>query len=198
MFIVKFINIKPLVINYSEMEANKLATLIINTAIREENIQLHSNLYEVNDNVINYNTKKINDILISLTSKIQKYFIALEKGNIDILNSNILDNYNRDYLKKGVLLYLPMGYLTGSPFLASYGPKIPLKIALIGDVKTDIRESISDYGLNNALLKIYIYVEVVTQSIIPFISNKQTTKVEYPIVIKVIEGKIPSFYLGNR
>ena len=195
---VKVVNIKPLIINYSEMEANKLATLIINTAIKEENILENKNLYEINNNVINYDTKKINEILVSLTLKIQKYFAAIEEGDIDDIGEDILEKYNYDSLKKGVILYLPMGYLTGSPFLANYGPKMPLKISLIGDVRTDIREKITNYGLNNALLKIYIYVEVVTQSTIPLISNVQKTVVEYPIVLKVIEGNIPSFYFENR
>lgn len=90
-----------------------------------------------------------------------------------------------------------MGYLTGSPFLANVGPKVPLKITLIGDVRTDIKTEVRDYGLNNALLKIYIHVEVVTQSIFPLVSSIQTTIVEYPVVLKIIEGKVPSFYLPN-
>ena len=180
------------------MEANKLATLIINTAIKEENILTKNNLYEVNDNVINYNTKEINNILTSLTMRVQNSFAAIENGNIDDIGEEILEKYNYSYLKKGTILYIPMGYLTGSPFLSGLGPKIPLKIKLIGDVRTDIKETITDYGLNNALLKIYIYVEVATQSIIPLISNIQKTVVEYPIVLKVIEGKVPEYYIGNR
>ena len=51
--------------------------------------------------------------------------------------------------------------------------------------------------MNNALLKIYVYVEVVTQSLMPLVSNIQKTVVEYPIVLKLIEGKIPSYYIEN-
>ena len=192
---IKFMNIKPLILSYSEMEANKLATLVINTAIKEENIS-DDNLYKIENNIINYNTQKINKILVSLTSKIQGYFNAIETGNVD--NTDILEEYNSELLKKGVIIYLPMGYLSGSPFLAAIGPKMPLKVTLIGDVKTDIKEEVINYGLNNAILKIYIYIEVVTKSTIPFISNTQKTVVEYPIVLKMIEGKIPSFYLENR
>ncbi len=179
------------------MEANKLATLIINTAIKEENILEKENLYEINDNIIVYDTKKINDILTSLTLKIQNCFGAIENGNIEDIGKPILEKYNYENLKKGTILYIPMGYLTGSSFFTNIGPKIPLKISLIGDVRTDIREKITDYGLNNALLKIYVYVEVVTQSILPLVSNIQKTIIEYPIVLKLVEGKIPSYYIGN-
>lgn len=196
--IFKYRDIKPMIISFSEMEANKLATLVINTAIKEENIASKSNLYEVKNNVINYNTKEINGILTSLTSKIQNYFNAIESGNIDEIGEDILEKYDYKNLKKGVILYIPMGYLTGSSFLANSGPRIPLKIKLIGDVQTDIKETLSDYGLNNALLKICIYVEVATRSIIPFISSTQTTKIEYPIVLKIIEGDVPEYYIGNR
>ncbi len=195
---IRYISIKPLIISYSEMEANKLATLIINTAIKEENINEQGELYKISNNVINYDTKKMNDILSSLTTTIQNYFTAIENGRVDDIGKTILEKYNYNSLKKGAILYISLGYLTGSSFLANVGPKIPLKIRLIGNVKTDVKASISDYGLNNALLKIYIYIEVVTQSIIPFISNIQTTTIEYPLVLKIIEGDIPSYYVGNR
>ncbi len=198
LLIIKYINIKPLIINYSEMEANKLATLIINTAIKEENIKEIENLYQVNDSIIDYDTKKINEILSSLTLRIQNCFGAIESGNIDDISLEILEKYNYDNLKRGTILYIPMGYLTGSPFLANYGLKVPLKVNLIGDVRTDLKERVTDYGMNNALLKIYVYIEVVTQSIIPLISNIQKTVVEYPIVLKLIEGKVPSYYIENR
>lgn len=195
---IKFKNIEPLIISYSEMESNKLATLIINAAIKEENILVNDNLYKVENNMINYDTKQLNSALVSLTSRIQKYFNAIENGRVTEIEKSILEEYNYNLLKKGAVIYLPMGYLSGSPFLASIGPKIPLKITLIGDVKTDIKERVINYGLNNAILKIYIYVEVITKSTIPFISNTQKTIVEYPLVLKMIEGKIPSFYLENR
>ena len=198
LLIIKYINIKPLIINYSEMEANKLSTLIINTAIKEENIKELEKLYEVNNGIINYDTKKINDILTSLTLRIQNCFSAIENGNVDNIGEEILGKYNYENLKEGTILYIPMGYLTGSSFLANIGPKLPLKITLIGDIRTDIKERITDYGLNNALLKIYIYVEVVTQSIVPLVSSIQKTVVEYPVVLKIIEGQVPTYYVGNR
>ncbi len=195
---VKFVNIKPLIISYSEMQAGKFATLIINSALKEDEALENEDLYKINNNIIIYNTKKINEILTTLTARIQKYFKAIEIGDIDNIKAEILEKYNDENLKKGIVLNIPMGYLTGSSFLANSGPKIPFRIKLIGDVKTDIKSSVTDYGLNNALLKIYIYVEVTTKSIIPFISSTQKTVVEYPLVLKLVEGKVPSYYVGNR
>lgn len=197
----KYVSVKPLIIAYSEMEANKLATVIINAAILKENTEEKINdIYKINDTAItniSYDTKELNKILANITLKIQNYFGAIESGNIDDIGIDILDKYNYNNLKKGPIIYIPMGYLTGSPFLANVGPKVPLKITLIGDVQTDIKTEVKDYGLNNALLKIYIRVEVVTQSIFPLVSSIQTTIVEYPVVLKIIEGKVPSFYLPN-
>lgn len=198
----KYIDVKPLIINYSEMEANKLATLIINTAIIEENLDSQiEELYQLEDGSItsiNYDTRKLNEILTRLTLKVQNCFGAIENNKIDEIGYKILEKYNYQNLKKGYIIYIPLGYLTGSPFLANHGPKIPIKIHLIGDVRTDIKTELKNYGLNNTLLKIYIHVEVVTQSIIPLVSNIQTTIVEYPIVLKMIQGEIPNFYLPNN
>ena len=139
----KYVSVKPLIIAYSEMEANKLATLIINTAILKENTEEKINdIYKINDTAItniSYDTKELNKILTNITLKIQNYFGAIESGNIDDIGIDILDKYNYNNLKKGPIIYIPMGYLTGSPFLANVGPKIPLKITLIGDVRTDIK-----------------------------------------------------------
>ena len=178
----KYVSVKPLIIAYSEMEANKLATVIINAAILKENTEEKINdIYKINDTAItniSYDTKELNKILTNITLKIQNYFGAIESGNIDDIGIDILDKYNYNNLKKGPIIYIPMGYLTG-------------------DVRTDIKTEVRDYGLNNALLKIYIHVEVVTQSIFPLVSSIQTTIVEYPVVLKIIEGKVPSFYLPN-
>lgn len=195
----KYIDVKPLIINYSEMEANKLATLIINTVIIEENLDNKiENLYTLENKNINYDTNKLNEILTRLTLKIQNCFGAIENNEIDEIGYQILEKYNYNNLKKGNILNIPLGYLTGSPFLANYGPKIPIKINLIGDVRTDIKTELKNYGLNNTLLKIYIYIEVVTQSTIPLVSNIQTTVVEYPIILKVIQGEVPDYYLNNQ
>lgn len=197
----KFIDVKPLIISYSEMEANKLATLIINTAIIEENLEEKmNNLYKLNDESIasiDYDTYKISGLLARLTLKIQNCFGAIEKNEIDEIGYQVLQKYNYQNLKKGSIISIPLGYLTGSPFFTNVGPKIPLKIHLIGDVRTDIKTELKNYGLNNTLLKIYIYVEVVTQSVFPLVSNIQTTIVEYPVVLKIIQGKVPSYYMSN-
>lgn len=199
-FIKKYIDVKPLIINYSEMEANKLATLIINTAIIEENLEEEINNLYIKENefitTIDYDTKKLNEILANLTLKIQNCFGAIENNEIDEIGYKILEKYNYKALKKGTFINIPLGYLTGSPFLASYGPKIPIKIHLIGDVRTDIKTSTQNYGLNNTLLKIYIYIEVVTQSVFPLVSNIQTTIVEYPVVLKIIQGEVPNYLIG--
>ena len=62
---------------------------------------------------------------------------------------------------------------------------------------TNLRTKVTNYGLNNALVEVYVYVEFSNQIITPF--KKQEMKLEYDAVIAsmMIEGEVPSFYNGT-
>ena len=79
---------------------------------------------------------------------------------------------------------------------ASLGPKIPIKIMTSLNIETEINTSIKEYGINNALLDMYIDINVYTNILLPY--NEEVIKVNYkvPIVKELIDGKIPSVYGG--
>ena len=54
----------------------------------------------------------------------------------------------------------------------------------------------SEYGLNSALIEVYVYVEVTQRTIIPFQSKDVKLTSEIPIIMKVVKGKIPSYISG--
>ena len=51
--------------------------------------------------------------------------------------------------------------VTGSSLLYNLGPKIPVKLSLVGDVVTGFSTDVTEYGINNALIKLMIDVKVV-------------------------------------
>lgn len=106
-------------------------------------------------------------------------------------------NYGTNLIStEGYILNIPIGYITNSPLLLNLGPKIPIKIVTtdvaLGSVNTSIRE----FGINNALIEIYINIEIETNAILPLKTG--TTKDNYQILVasKIITGKVPNFYGG--
>ena len=78
--------------------------------------------------------------------------------------------------------------------LSNLGPKIPVKINLDGDVITSLNTEVKDYGINNALIKISVNVKVYMNVIIPFKTEEIIIETNIPIVMRIVEGEIPSYY----
>ncbi len=91
---------------------------------------------------------------------------------------------------------MPVGTLFKNIILADLGPKISVKLHYLNDVNSSISTKIREYGINNALIEIYVNVEVNIKVLSPFISEKIVLMTSVPLAIKMVQGKIPTYY-GN-
>lgn len=197
----------PILFSYAESETRKLTTLIINKAVTKQiasNMEV-DDLFDIvknNDNeiqLITFNSINVTKMLNAITSLVQLNLKAIEEGNIDLLElpEDTLSSYDKDKLKEGIIYEIPMGAITSTAFLSNIGPKIPVKLHLIGDVVTGVESKVSEYGINNALLEVGINVKVTSKINLPFISKDVEVSTTVPIVMKIIQGKIPNMYLDN-
>ena len=196
----------PLFMIYAEAETKKLIILVINKAVTKQinNVDI-SDIFEITYNnegeviLIDFNSKRTSIALSTITSLVELNIRAIEEGKIDMLElpDNSLDAFDKDLLHKGVILEVPLGVLSNSTMIANLGPKIPVKLSLVGDVSSGFSTEVEEYGINNALIKLYIDVEVNARVIMPFISNDISIKSSIPIAMKVIQGKIPEYYLNG-
>ena len=92
---------------------------------------------------------------------------------------------------------MPIGVAYNNAFLSNYGPKIPVKIKYSGNVGLDIKTKVKPYGLNSALIEVYVYIEVNQRTILPFQSKDIKLTSEVPVIMKVVKGTIP-YYLTNN
>lgn len=196
----------PILKSYAEAETKKLTILIINKAVTKQLYNMDvEELFKVTYNkdgeiiLIDFDTKKTSKILSNMTSLVELNMRAVEEGKIDMLElpENSLSNYNMDLLSKKIICEIPFGLTTGSSLLSNIGPKIPVKISLVGDVSTNFSTEIVEYGINNALLKVMINIKVTTKVILPISSEELTINANIPIGMKVIQGKIPNYYLNG-
>ena len=80
--------------------------------------------------------------------------------------------------------------------LSNLGPKIYVKVNFIGTMLTNIKSKITEYGINNALVELYVTIEV-SQELISPVTDKEIS-LEYDVLIasQVINGSVPEFYGG--
>lgn len=196
----------PLILSYAEAETKKLTILIINKAVTKQLNNIDSEeLFEVTYNsngeiiLIDFNSKNTSKILSTMTSLVELNLRAVEEGKIDMLElpDNSLEAYDIDLLERGIIFEIPLGIVTNSNLLYNIGPKIPVKLSLVGDVSTGFSSEIVEYGINNALLKLMINIKVDTKIIMPVISDEITIDCSIPIAMKLIQGKIPNYYLNG-
>ena len=196
----------PILKSYAESEVRKLTILIINKSITKQvyNIDTEEIFKVVYNNkgeitLIDFDSKVSSKILSNMTSLVELNLRAVEEGKIDMLElpENSLSDYNMDLLEKGIIVEVPLGIVTGSNLLYNIGPKIPVKLSLIGDVSTGFSTEVVEYGINNALLKLMIDIKVDTKIILPIISDKLTIECSIPIAMKVVQGTIPNYYING-
>lgn len=197
--IFKYINTKivpPLEV-YAENEVKKISSLIISDAVEsisfseEETMSFFNTLTNKSDEVISvdFNTAKINKSLVKLNKAVYKDLKLFENGRYKLEDTEI---ETEDLIYK-----IPLGYITGNYTLSNIGPKVPLKAKVIGSVVSNIKTEVSSYGINNSLLKVYIDVTVNMRFMLPLISKDVLVNNSIPIVVKIIQGKIPNVYGGS-
>lgn len=210
MFILNIISINilnkkalPLFNKYSTIETKKIISALVNSSVTEyikNNIDTSEILITTKDNKgniksIDFNTVEVNKILTGTSKIVEENLKYLENGKFDKLNINT--SISKKKLRKGVVFELPSGIMFNNAIMVNIMPKIPIKLELIGNIICLINTDIKEYGINNSLITINIDVVAEEKILLPFSST--TTKIEtnIPIVMKLIEGDIPSYYMDG-
>lgn len=198
--------IMPTIFKYGSLEAKKFSSIIINDAIDKyitnqidiDNLFLITNDSSGEIKSIDFNTGLINKYLTNATKSIQKNLKYIEKGDIQKVEykANLLDTYNEDDLKNGVIYYLNSGFIFNNPIFANFGSQIPIKIALTGEVVSNVSTELTNYGINNALIKVYVNITITEQVILPYFDKQIELETKVPVALKLVNGSVPSYY-GN-
>jgi sporulation protein YunB len=197
----------PQFINYSEIETKKIVSSVINSTVIEETYKNTSldNLFittkSINSDIYNidFNPTYVNQILVDTYSAVESNLKYLELGEVEKLNlSNLnLSHYNNNKLKKGIIYELPSGIIFNNVILNNIFPKIPVKMDLVGNIFCRLDTSVKSYGINNALITVNIVVEVEVKILLPFVSQNTKITESIPILMKIIEGNVPSYYFDG-
>lgn len=184
--------VMPFYMNYSEAEMKRVVTTVINKSVTEEvtnQLEVDSlfALKKENDNtiivdfdpvIVNRVMSKISDVVynnLKLISKKDK--LTLEKYNLD-------ESY----------FYIPSGIIFNTTMLNNIGPRIPINLEIISSVNPNLKTEVTEYGINNSLIEVYINVIVDVKMILPMYSNTMQIVVVVPLAVKLIQGEVPKYY----
>lgn len=167
--------------NYAQAKVKNVILYAIDKSVNEKTISYlnYEDLYYIerdkNDNIsiIDYNSRNVNMFLGDVTTAIEETMNELEKD---------------------IIFNIPLGVITNNTLFNNLGPKIPVRIQLIGYVNTNIETKVKDYGINNALIEMSILVEASVDVILPFITDTIKVSNNIPVSYKIIQGKIPDYY----
>lgn len=143
-----------------------------------------NNSDEITD--ITFDSRKLNELLYSSLNTIDESLLAAQDGKADPTTKNV-------FYEDGILYQVPIGYLTRLFFLYDKGPTLDVHMKVLNDVTGDIKTDIESYGMNSAMVKISLVIRV-DAKVITFVSASELqNECEIPLVLQVVNGKVPSY-----
>lgn len=159
--------------------------------IKDEGIE---NVLVINKNkdneilYVNYDLDIAYKLLDVITKELENNIQELKTGNVN--DTSLYQN------NEVLMLKLPFFIGSKNPLLVSLGPKIYVPLNFSGAILTNLKTEIKDYGLNNALVEMYVTIKINIDILYPY--NKSKEEINYDVLIasSIINGRIPSFYGG--
>lgn len=93
---------------------------------------------------------------------------------------------------------IPLGQALGSPLIASFGPRIPVKMEPQGAVKVELNTRPMDVGINMVLVEVYIKVTEEVAIVIPFDLEPEVVETQIPISYLLVVGDVPMYYYDGK
>lgn len=140
---------------------------------------------------VDYNLDKAYEALQIVTDVLYENINNLETGKFESIKDNEVKS-----TEHGLLLEIPFFVYSNNPLLASLGPKLYTKIDFIGSIITNLKSSITNYGINNALVELYVTITITEKLTTPV--NQEEIAIDYDVLVasKVINGRVPELYGG--
>lgn len=134
---------------------------------------------------IDINTAKAYELMANIVKEL--------KGKSN--NYGDVDSYAKNKRGSMVLRY-PIGLASSNILLNNLGYRIPLKLVLNSNVLTGIKTKVTNYGLNNALIEVYLKVSFVSNVI--YFSMDEAVKSDYEILLasRMVMGRVPDMFNG--
>ena len=184
--------VMPLYMSYAKEEMKRVVTTVINKSITEEitnELEIDSLFIlkkESNETIIvDFDPVIVNRIMSKISDLVYNNLELISKKDEDTLKKYNLDNS---------IFYIPSGSIFNTVALNNLGPKIPINMEMISSVNPNIKTEVTEYGINNSLIEVYIHVIVDFKMILPMYTNTMQVVVVVTLAVKLIQGNVPKYY----
>lgn len=183
-------NITKKIIDIASTKIEEVTNLYIKNNIVPESVNIEK-LININKNAkgeilyVDIDTNYANQIMVSVIKKIQNNIFELN------INDSLLKKHEGNaYLK------IPLFLADDGALINNLGPKIPVKLNFYEHAFGNIEVELLDYGINNAMIKVYLEVMLEQKIYIPYKEEKLNKKFSLLIGSKIITGTVPNIYGG--
>ncbi|WP_195575719.1 sporulation protein YunB [Paenibacillus sp. 1001270B_150601_E10] len=180
MFIYVDQNLKGPLMHLAKIRVKQVATQAINHAISSQVMQGREL-----DKLIEWKT----DNQGKVTSFILNYneHMRITSETTAIVQQTLLDTEQFDD-------HIPLGQALGSAIIASFGPRIPVKMEPQGAVKVELNTRPREVGINMVLVEVFVKVVEEVAIVIPFDMEPEVIETEIPISYLLVVGDVPMYY----
>lgn len=118
---------------------------------------------------------------------------------INEITHNIEDNLDKLENDKGMYIVgeIPLGVVFNNALLRNFGPRIKVRIDIVGDVLSELETEVKPYGINNALVEVRVKLYANAKVVLPLVSKDINITNVIPISINIVNGSIPKAYIGT-
>ena len=94
------------------------------------------------------------------------------------------------------VFFVPVGLVNNNMLLDYLGFKVTCKIKFISDIDMGFKTRVTDYGMNNLLVELYLAINIKNDLMSPSTFYEFGESYEMIIASKVVMGRIPTYYGG--
>lgn len=182
--------------NYAESEIKRVVTTVINKSITDD----ITKEFDINQlfiietdkstktTIVDFDPVILNRVISSISNIVYDNLVLISKSDVETLKRyNVSDS----------IFCIPSGIIFNSVILNNLGVKIPVKMELISSINPNIETKVTEYGINNSLIEVFIHVNANVKMILPISSREIEIVVVVPLAVKLVQGSVPEYYLGN-
>ena len=141
--------------------------------------------------------KNSKEEIVNIDINTSKSYILLNKvvNNLKSGNSTYRDMYDENK-KNYIVLRYPIGLISNNILINNLGYRIPIRLELNSNILTGIKRKVTNHGLNNALIEVYLRVKFTSNVVYFSLDDRVDNEYEILLASKMIMGRVPEMFNG--
>ena len=141
--------------------------------------------------------KNSKEEIVNIDINTSNSYILLKRivNNLKNSNSTYRDMYANNK-KNYIVLRYPIGLISNNILINNLGYRIPIRLELNSNILTGIKSKVTNYGLNNALIEVYLRVKFTSNVVYFSLDDRVDNEYEILLASKMIMGRVPEMFNG--